>query len=61
MFSSDDDDDDHDIRRADTGQALARWQRLGASHEGGVTRVVLTWRHGRRICRRLHYILFFLR
>jgi hypothetical protein len=27
------DDDDHGIRRDDTARALARWQRLGASHE----------------------------
>jgi hypothetical protein len=29
----DDDDDDHGVRRADTARALARWRRLGASHE----------------------------
>jgi hypothetical protein len=33
VFSSDNDDDDHGVRRADTAQALARWRRLGASHE----------------------------
>ena len=33
VFSSDDDDDDHGVRRADTARALARWRRLGASHE----------------------------
>ncbi len=29
----DDDDDDHDVRRANTARALARWWLLGASHE----------------------------
>ena len=29
----DDDDDDHGVCRANTAQALARWRRLGASHE----------------------------
>ena len=29
----DDDEDDHSVRRADTARALARWRRLGASHE----------------------------
>jgi hypothetical protein len=29
----DDDDDDNGVRRANTAQALARWRRLGASHE----------------------------
>jgi hypothetical protein len=33
VFSLDDDDDNHGVRRANTVQALARWQRLGASHE----------------------------
>jgi hypothetical protein len=33
VFSSDDDDDDHGVRRANTARALARWRRLGASHE----------------------------
>ena len=33
MFSSDDNDDNHDVRRADTARALARWRRLGALHE----------------------------
>ena len=33
MVSSDDDDDEHVVRRADTARALARWRRLGASHE----------------------------
>jgi len=33
VFSSDDDDDDHGVRRADTARELARWRRLGASHE----------------------------
>ena len=33
VFLSDDDDDDHGVRWADTARALARWQRLGASHE----------------------------
>jgi hypothetical protein len=32
-FCHDDDDDDHGVRRADTARALARWRRLGASHE----------------------------
>ena len=32
-FRHDDDDDDHGVRRADTARALARWRRLGASHE----------------------------
>ena len=32
-FCHDEDDDDHGIRRANTAQALARWRRLGASHE----------------------------
>jgi hypothetical protein len=32
-FRYDDDDDDHGIRPANTAQALARWRRLGASHE----------------------------
>ncbi len=29
----DDDDEDHGVRRANTARALARWRRLGASHE----------------------------
>jgi hypothetical protein len=33
VFSYDDDDNDHGVRRADTARALARWRRLGASHE----------------------------
>jgi hypothetical protein len=33
VFSSDDDDNDHGVRRTDTARALARWRRLGASHE----------------------------
>ena len=37
VFSSDDDDDDHGVRRADTARALARWRRLGASHEATET------------------------
>ena len=32
-FCHDDDNDDHGVRRADTARVLARWQRLGASHE----------------------------
>ena len=32
-FRRDDNDDDHGVRRADTARALARWRRLGASHE----------------------------
>jgi hypothetical protein len=32
-FRHDDDDDDNGVRRADTTRALARWRRLGASHE----------------------------
>ena len=32
-FRHADDDDDHGVRRADRARALARWQRLGASHE----------------------------
>ena len=28
-----DDNDDHGVRRADTARELARWRRLGASHE----------------------------
>jgi hypothetical protein len=27
------DGDDHGVRRANTARALARWRRLGASHE----------------------------
>ena len=33
MFSHDGDSDDHGVRRADTAQAHARWQRIVASHE----------------------------
>ena len=33
MFSHDGDGDDHDVRRADTAQAHARWQHIVASHE----------------------------
>jgi hypothetical protein len=33
VFSSDDDDDNHGVRRDNTARALARWRRLGASHE----------------------------
>ena len=29
--------DDHGVRRADTARALARWRRLGASHEATET------------------------
>jgi hypothetical protein len=29
----DDDDNDHGVCQANTAQALARWRRLGASHE----------------------------
>ena len=32
-FRHDDDDDDHGVRRANMARALARWWRLGASHE----------------------------
>ena len=37
VFSSGDDDNDHGVRRADTARALARWRRLGASHEATET------------------------
>ena len=33
MFSHNDNGKNHGIRRAATAQALAWWQRLGASHE----------------------------
>ena len=33
----DDDDDDHGVRQANTARALARWRRLGASHEATET------------------------
>ena len=32
-FCHDDNDDDYGVRRANTARALARWRRLGASHE----------------------------
>ncbi len=32
-YHRDNDDDYHGVRRANTAQALARWWRLGASHE----------------------------
>ena len=32
-FCHDYDDDDHCVHRANTARALARWRRLGASHE----------------------------
>ena len=36
-FWHDDDDDDHGVRWANTARALARWRRLGASHEATET------------------------
>jgi hypothetical protein len=33
VFSHDGDGDDHGVRRADTAQAHARWQRIVALHE----------------------------
>jgi hypothetical protein len=63
----DDDDDDHGVRRADSARALARWRRFGALHEAletpasvDVACVVLTWRHGRQIRRRLGFIYLFI-